>query len=435
MMFSLATEIAQCRGAGRPAYCGHVAKVVGVLVEAEGLPAAIGDLCRLDRAGSRPLLAEVVGLRGSTACLMAYGDLAGISAGARVTALGRRLDARVGESLLGRVLDGFGKPIDERGPLERTHSTPVDRTAPPPLSRANITDILYTGVRSIDGCLTLGRGQRIGIFAGSGVGKSTLLADIVRGAEMDIAVVCLVGERGREVRAFVEEALGEAGLKRSVIVVATSDRSPLERYKAPFLATSMAEYFRDQGRSVLLVMDSVTRFAAACREIGLAAGEPPTVKGYPPSFFATVPKLVERAGNASKGSITAIYTVLLDGDDPEDPVGDTLRGLLDGHIVLSRKLGNRGHFPAVDVLSSVSRLASKVTPPVHAGLARRLRELLAIYEENRDLIQIGAYKPGANPRLDAAIACWTRIEAFLKQETGMPSKPAEMLKMLEAAVA
>lgn len=410
-------------------------KVAGVMVEAEGLPSAIGDLCRLERAGMRPLLAEVVGLRGHTACVMPYGDTAGVAAGGRVVALHRRLDVRVGESLLGRVLDGFGNPIDNRGDLERTINIPVHRDAPPALTRANITEPMITGVRALDSCLTIGLGQRIGIIAGSGVGKSTLLGDIVRGSKIDVGVVALVGERGREVRAFVEEALGEAGLKRSVVVVATSDRSPLERYKAPFLATAIAEYFRDQGRRVVLVMDSVTRFAAACREIGLAAGEPPTVKGYPPSFFATVPRLVERAGTSEKGSITAIYTVLLDGDDPDDPVGDTMRGLLDGHVLLSRKLANRGHFPAIDLLASISRLFPKVTSAEHRAAATRVRELLATYEENRDLIQIGAYKSGANPRLDAAIQRYDKIESLLRQETGKSSQLDETLKLLLAAAA
>lgn len=430
----LQAEISRARGSARAAYCGRVLKVAGVIVEVEGLPSAIGDLCRLERVGARPLLAEVVGLRGHTACVMPYGDTTGIASGARVVALNRRLDVRVGDALLGRVLDGFGNPIDNKGALRNTSHANVHRDGPAPLSRPNITNAVATGVRAIDGCLTLGVGQRIGIFAGSGVGKSTLLADIVRAADIDIGVVALVGERGREVRSFVEEALGEAGLARSVVIVATSDRSPLERYKAPFLATAVAEHFRDNGRRVMLVMDSVTRFAAACREIGLAAGEPPTVKGYPPSFFATVPRLVERAGNAERGSITAIYTVLLDGDDPDDPVGDTMRGLLDGHIVLSRKLANRGHFPAIDLLGSISRLFPKVTNQEHRVGASKMRELLATYEENRDLIQIGAYKSGSNPKLDAAIARYERIEGFLKQESGAPCALPQTLDMLRAAV-
>jgi FliI/YscN family ATPase len=435
----LAHEASRVRGSARAAYCGRVVRVSGVLVEAEGLPAAVGDLCRLERQGldadRRFLLAEVVGLRGHVACLMPYGDTQGIAAGARVVALERRLDARTGDSLLGRVVDGFGRPIDNRGPLVNTVSVPVEREAPPPLDRAPITQLLPTGVRALDGCLSLGRGQRIGIFAGSGVGKSTLLADVVRGSEIDVAVVVLVGERGREVRAFLDESLGARGLDRSVVVVSTSDRPPLERYKAPFLGTAIAESFRDRGRNVLLVMDSVTRFAGACREIGLAAGEPPTVKGYPPSFFATVPRLVERAGTAQAGSITALYTVLLDGDDLDDPVGDTLRGLLDGHVVLSRRLANRGHFPAIDILASVSRLMPKVAAAPHRAAAQRLRELLATYEENRDLVQIGAYKPGTNPRLDAALERIVKIEEFLRQESGTSFGPSECLDKLRAAVA
>jgi FliI/YscN family ATPase len=424
-------EIARVRGSARAAYRGRIVKVAGVLVEAEGLPAAVGDLCRLERGSLRPMLAEVVGLKGDTACLMPYGDLTGVSAGGRVVALGRRLDVRTGDALLGRVLDGFGNPVDGGGPLLNTTQVPVHRDPPPPMHREGISQFVSTGVRAIDGCLTIGRGQRIGIFAGSGVGKSTLLADIVRGSEIDTAVVGLVGERGREVRAFVEDALGAAGLAKTVIVVATSDRSPLERYKAPFLATAIAESFRDRGRHVLLVMDSITRFAAACREIGLAAGEPPTVKGYPPSFFATVPRLVERAGTADRGSITAFYTVLLDGDDLDDPVGDTMRGLLDGHIVLSRRLANRGHFPAIDVLSSVSRLMPRVATAPHRALAMRIREWLSVYEENRDLVQIGAYKSGTNPRLDAAIQRAPAIEAFLQQESGRSCAFADTLNILQ----
>ncbi|MBL8695841.1 MAG: FliI/YscN family ATPase [Planctomycetes bacterium] len=433
-MSRLAQALARVPGSARASYCGRIQRVAGVLVEASGLPAAVGDLCRLERPGDRPLLAEVVGLHGDVACLMPYGDLQGVCAGGAVTALNRRLDVATGDSLLGRVLDGFGKPTDGKGPLGPTVSMPVHRDAPPPLTRAPIEKMLVTGVRAIDGCLTLGRGQRIGIFAGSGVGKSTLLAEVARGSEADVSVIALIGERGREVKAFIEEALGEEGLRRSVIIVSTSDRPPLERYKAAFLATAIAESFRDRGRQVVLVMDSITRFAAACREIGLAAGEPPTVKGYPPSFFATAPKLVERAGTASTGAITAMYTVLLDGDDIDDPVGDTMRGLLDGHVVLSRKLANRGHFPAIDLLGSVSRLMSRVADPAHRQNAQRLRELLSVFEENRDLVQIGAYKPGTNPKLDAAIARMDRIEAFLRQDMSSPSSLAQTQAALAAAV-
>jgi FliI/YscN family ATPase len=435
----LGSELARVAGSARAHYWGRVLRVSGVLVEAEGLPAAVGDLCRIERSQAsrenRYVLAEVVGLRGPTACLMPYGDLAGIAAGGRVVALERRLDVRIGDGLLGRVLDGFGNPIDGKGAIEHTGTVPVHRESPPPLSRANITQFLPTGIRAIDGCLTVGRGQRVGIFSGSGVGKSTLLADIVRGSDIDVAVVGLVGERGREVRAFLEDALGKDGLRRSVVIVSTSDRPPLERFKAPFLATAVAESFRDAGRNVLLVVDSITRFAAACREIGLAAGEPPTVRGYPPSFFATVPKLVERAGMSETGAITAFYTVLLDGDDIDDPVGDTLRGLLDGHVVLSRKLANRGHFPAIDVLGSVSRLMPRVAAKPQREAAARLRELLANYEEHRDLVQIGAYKSGTNPALDAALERIGKIEAFLRQESGARSPAEQTWDSLRAAIA
>jgi len=434
-MNALELAMGRVRGAARASYRGRVARVTGVLVEADGIPVAVGELCRIEREGAPPLLAEVVGLRGNAACLMPYGDLQGVATGAGVIALDRRLDVRTGDSLLGRVLDGFGNPIDARGPLRATHSVPVHRDAPPALTRAPILHPVETGVRAIDGCLTLGHGQRIGIFAGSGVGKSTLLADVVRGAKIDVAVVALVGERGREVRSFIEDALGPEGLRRSVVVVSTSDRSPLERFKAAFLATAIAEDFRDRGRKVAFVMDSVTRFAGACREIGLAAGEPPTVKGYPPSFFATMPKLVERAGVTDAGSITALYTVLLEGDDLDDPVGDTLRGLLDGHIVLSRRLANRGHFPAIDVLASLSRLMPRVVDSAHRDAAAALRECLATYEENRDLVQIGSYRAGANPRLDAAIARIDRVEAFLRQRTGSANAWSETLSALRAAVA
>jgi flagellum-specific ATP synthase len=434
----LGNELPRVAGAARAFYCGRIVRISGVLVEAEGVPAAIGDLCRLERSqavgGPRYVLAEVVGLRGPTACLMPYGDLMGIAAGGRVVALDRRLEVRVGEGLLGRVLDGFGNPMDGKGPLSHTSSVSVQRESPPPLTRANITQMLPTGIRAIDGCLSVGRGQRIGIFAGSGVGKSTLLADIVRGSEIDVAVVVLVGERGREVRAFLEDALGAKGLSRSVVIVSTSDRPPLERFKAPFLATAIAEQFRDAGRNVLFVLDSITRFAAACREIGLAAGEPPTVKGYPPSFFATVPKLVERAGTSATGAITAFYAVLLDGDDLDDPVGDTLRGLLDGHLVLSRKLANRGHFPSIDLLASVSRLMPRVAEPAQRKAAMQLRELLSAYEEHRDLVQIGAYKPGTNPKLDAALERIGRIEGFLRQESGTHSQLSDTRRALAEAV-
>lgn len=395
---------------------GRVTKLVGILVEATGIPATMGELCRIEKAdGSEPLLAEVVGFRGEATLLMPFGDMMGLGVGAPASTLGRRFTVQASPKLLGRVIDGFGRPIDGLGSIPPGAEMSVHREAPLPLERVPIDQTLETGIRAIDGLNTLGKGQRVGIFSGSGVGKSTLLSQLTRGTKADVAVVCLIGERGREVQAFLKEALGLEGLARSVVVAATSDRPPIERYKGAFVATAIAEWFRDQGKDVLLLMDSVTRFAAACREIGLALGEPPTLKGYPPSFFATVPKLVERLGRTKNGSITGLYTVLIDADDMDDPVGDTLRGLLDGHIILSRSLANRNHFPAIDVLASLSRLMSTVAAPDHKGNAGKFRDLLATYEENRDLVQIGAYRQGMNPKLDLALGRIQAMEFFLRQ--------------------
>ena len=399
-----------------PFYLGRVARVSGVMVEATGVPAAMGELCRIRRPGriGGDVEAEVVGFRGSTTLLMPHGELSGLAPMQEVIALRRSFSVAVGDELLGRVVDGFGRPLDERPSLDPAHRRSVHRRAPAPLERM-----------PIDGFCTLGRGQRLGIFAGSGVGKSSLLGQVVRGTDADAMVVCLVGERGREVRAFLDDVLGAEGMERAVIVVATSDRTPIERFMAPFVAVTIAEHFRDQGRNALLVMDSVTRFAGAAREIGLAAGEPPTVRGYPPSFFATIPKLIER-----KGSITGLLTVLLDGDDLNDPVADTLRGLLDGHVCLSRDLANRGHFPAIDVLGSLSRLASELVDPEAAGHVQRLREMLAVYSDGRDLVEIGAYKPGTNPRLDAALEVMPAIDSFLRQNRAEHSSLAETRELI-----
>ncbi len=404
-------------GAAQPYYHGQVDVVSGVIVEAQGVPAAMGELCAIDRGRLGAIEAEVVGFRGSTTLLMPHGELEGIAPRQTVTALGRSFSVPVGPGLLGRSLDGFGRPIDALGELRACQQRRVRGAAPAPLLRAPIRERLQTGVRAIDGLNTLGRGQRLGIFAGSGVGKSTLLGQITRGTDADVIVVALIGERGREVRGFLEDVLGEEGRRKAVSVVATSDRTPMERFLAPFVATTCAEYFRDQGLDVLLVMDSITRFAAASREIGLAAGEPPTIRGYPPSFFATVPKLVERMGRAERGSITGLITVLLDGDDPNEPVADTLRGLLDGHLLLSRELAHRGHFPAIDVLASLSRLMPSVVDAGHASAAQRMREDLASWRDGRDLVEIGAYKPGTNPRLDGALQRLGAIETFLRQGT------------------
>jgi len=414
----------------RPFYRGRVEVVSGVLVEAAGVRAALGEVCRIDRGRLGIVDAEVVGFRGSSALLMPHGDLVGIAPGQEVVSTGRTFEIGVSEDLLGRVLDGFASPLDGGPRVSRAAVLAVRREAPPPLERVPIDAALPTGVRVVDGLNTIGRGQRLGVFAGSGVGKSTLLGQITRGTEAEVVVCCLVGERGREVRAFVEEVLGEAGRTKSVLVVATSDRPPIERFLAPFVAVTIAEFFRDSGRDVLMVMDSVTRFAGASREIGLAAGEPPTVRGYPPSFFATVPKLLERMGRTRLGSITGLITVLLENDDPNEPVADTLRGLLDGHLLLSRELFQAGHFPAVDVLGSLSRLMPDLAPPDVLRRAAALRDALAAHREGRDLIEIGAYKAGTNPRLDRALELLPTIETFLRQPLGELTPIEHTLELL-----
>ena len=424
------------REGARPVWRGRVDQVSGVIVEALGVPAAMGELCRIERGSLGAVEAEVVGFRGASTLLMPHGDLDGIAPRQPVIALGRAFGIRAGPELLGRVLDGFGTPVDGGPALPRSmEHRRVRGGAPPPLSRTPITAPLTTGVRAIDATCLLGRGQRLGIFSGSGVGKSTLLGQIKRGADADVLVVALVGERGREVRAFLDEVLDADARARTVTVVATSDRPPIERFLAPFAAVTAAESFRDRGADVLFVMDSVTRFAAAAREIGLAAGEPPTVRGYPPSFFATVPKLVERLGRSSAGSITGLLTVLLDADDPNEPVADTLRGLLDGHLFLSRDLAHRGHYPAIDVLASLSRLMNAIASPRHRQLAQALRETLAQWKEGRDLVEIGAYKAGANPAFDRALALLPAIDAFLRQPFEESSPLEQTLQRLEAIFA
>jgi len=430
----LRSEIQSC---SRAVWRGHVREVSGVMVEATGVPAAMGELCRIERGSVLgPIEAEVVGFRGATTLLMPHGGMDGIAPRQAVLALGRPFAIRTGPELLGRVLDGFGLPIDGGPPLgPGLARSRVRKDAPPPLGREPIDRPLATGVRAIDGTCLLGRGQRLGIFSGSGVGKSTLLGQITRGTDADARVVALVGERGREVRAFLDEVLDEETRRKTVMVVATSDRAPIERFLAPFVAVTVAESLRDAGRDVLFVMDSVTRFAAASREIGLAAGEPPTVRGYPPSFFATVPQLVERLGRTSRGSITGLLTILLDGDDPNEPVADTLRGLLDGHLYLSRELAQRGHFPAIDVLASLSRLMNAVASRKHRSMAQSLREALALWREGRDLVEIGAYKPGTNERLDRAMLLVPGIEGFLRQETEELTGFEQTLARLETLLA
>jgi flagellum-specific ATP synthase len=398
-------------------FTGRITRVVGVTVECTGIQAALGDLCLIRFPGSREgIMAELVGFKEDRSVLMPLDELDGIGPGSEVVPLGRCLGVKAGPFLLGRVLDGLGRPIDGGDPFPAAQEIPVIRPAPMPLDRSSIDEPLSTGVRALDGFMTVGKGQRVGIFAGSGVGKSTLLGKIARESRADVSVIALVGERGREVRAFIEDNLGQSGLARSVVVAATSDRSPLMRFKGAYVATAIAEYFRDQGKDVILMMDSITRFAMSAREIGLAMGEPPTAKSYPPSLFSNLPRLFERLGNTDKGSITGIYTVLVEGDDLNDPVADSARSLLDGHVVLSRDLANRHHYPAVDVLGSVSRIMDRIVDPGHVEAAGRLREIMAVYEANADLINIGAYKEGSNPLIDKAIGIMTPLDAFLKQD-------------------
>ncbi|MDH7602696.1 MAG: flagellar protein export ATPase FliI [Armatimonadota bacterium] len=396
---------------------GSVSQVIGVIVESNGPPCGVGELCKiyLDDT-SEPALAEVVGFREHRTLLMPFSPISNIRPGSSVVATGSSLRVPVSTKLLGRILDGLGRPLDGKGDIEPEKEVPTSASPPHPLARRRISEPLPLGIRAIDGLITIGKGQRVGIFAGSGVGKSTLLGMIARNTTADVNVIGLIGERGREVREFLEKDLGEEGLARSVVVVATSDQIPVVRLRGAQVATAVAEYFRDQGLDVLLMMDSVTRVAWAQREIGLASGEPPTTRGYTPSVFAFLPQLLERSGCSSRGSITGLYTVLVEADDMNEPVADTVRGILDGHIVLSRDLAARNHYPAIDVLASVSRLMSDVTTPEHRLLAGKLREVLATYKANEDLINIGAYAAGSNPKIDFAISRIDAVNSFLKQQ-------------------
>jgi len=396
---------------------GRVAQVVGLTIESLGPEVNIGSCC-LIRAGkyAEPVVTEVVGFRGNHVLLMPMGNIAGIGPGSIVEAMGRPLTLKISDEILGRVLNGLGHPMDDLPPVEGI-DFPITNQPPNPLIRNRISKSMSVGVKAIDGLLTIGRGQRVGIFAGSGVGKSTLLGMIARNTQADISVISLVGERGREVREFIEKDLGVEGLKRSVVVVATSDMPALVRLKCAEVATAIAEYFRDQGRDVMLMMDSLTRFAMAQREVGLATGEPPVTRGYTPSVFASMPRLLERAGNSDKGSITGLYTVLVDGDDLTEPVTDTARGILDGHIVLNRKIANRNHYPAIDVLASVSRVMPDIVDKEHKRKANEIKKSMAIYADAEDLINIGAYVKGSSADIDDAIAKHASINGFLTQAT------------------
>jgi len=399
---------------------GRVVAATGVLLRVVLPGARVGDLVRVRRPGGE-LTAEIVGFQEAEALALPLGELAGVGPDDAVEATGGRFEIGVGPALLGRVLDGLGRPLDGLPPPVCARRAPVDRDPPPALARRPVREPLATGVRAIDALLTLGVGQRVGLFAGSGVGKSTLLGAIARGASADVVVVGLVGERGREVAEFLERSLGAEGRRRSVVVVATSDAQPIERLRAAQVATTIAEGFRDEGKSVLLLLDSVTRVARAQREIGLAAGEPPARRGYPPSVFAMLPRLLERSGQGERGAITAVYTVLVEGGDLDEPVADEVRGILDGHIVLDRAIAARGHYPAIDVTRSISRVMDQVTKPEHASAAVRIRALLAAYEEKRDLVTLGAYAAGSDPRVDRAIAALPELERFLTQGAGEPA--------------
>lgn len=412
---------------------GRVTQVIGLTIEAQGLNAQVSELCYITSAeGQTSIPAEVMGFRDERTLLMPLGEMHGIGPGSTVRATGSLLKVPVGEGLLGRVLDGLGNPIDGKGPIISSTAYPVAGSVPHPLGRIPISQPLETGVRAIDGFLTVGKGQRIGIFAGSGVGKSTTMGMIARHARANVSVIALIGERGREVQEFIQRDLGPDGLARSVVVVSTSDQPALLRLKGAWSATAIAEYFRDQGQDVTFMMDSVTRFAMAQREIGLAIGEPPAMKGYTPSVFALLPKLMERTGAGECGTITGFYTVLVEGDDLTEPITDAVRSILDGHIVLSRELATQNHYPAIDVLDSVSRVMPAITDKPHRVAASQLRDLLATYHKASDLINIGAYAHGSNPAIDRAIALMPSILDFLRQGAHEPTPYDKTLHQLHA---
>jgi flagellum-specific ATP synthase len=428
----LGTSLSRVEGAPPFTVCGRVTRVIGSVVEVSSVPVAVGELCRIIPDERSAMLAQAAGFHDRGVLLMPLGEIEGIHPGAVVVPLGRGFYAHVGDGMIGRVLDGLGRPLDGKGPIGTTVRRPLTAKLANPLQRSLIRSPLGTGVRAIDGLLTLGQGQRIGIMAGSGVGKSVLLGMIARHTTADVNVIALCGERGREVREFIERDLGTEGLRRSVVVAATSDQAAVVRATGALVATAIAESFRDQGLNVLLMMDSITRVAMAWREIGLAVGEPPTTKGYPPSVFASLPRLLERAGTARKGSITGLYTVLVEGDDFNEPIADATRSILDGHIVLARHLANAKHFPAIDVLASVSRVRESVVSRAHLEAADTVLRLEAAYRAHEDLIVVGAYKNGADPIVDAAIALRAPIRSFLCQTADDHSSPEEVRARLLA---
>lgn len=395
---------------------GEISQIIGLIIESNGPPSCIGDLCYIySRRDAKPLWGEVVGFREDKVLLMPYGELGSLRPGALVVNTGKKMSVKVGPELLGRVVNGLGQAIDNNGPLHATKSYSTTNEVINPLMRKRIREPVSMGVKSIDAFMTIGKGQRMGIFAGSGVGKSTTLGMIARNTSADLNVIALVGERGREVREFIENSLGEEGLKKSVVVVVTSDQPALLKIKAAQVATTIAEYFRDGGRDVLFMLDSITRVAMAYREVGLAVGEPPATRGYTPSVFANLPKILERSGTSDKGTITGLYTVLVEGDDFNEPVSDTVRGILDGHVALSRDLAEQNHYPAVDILGSISRVMVDITSPEHRKAAGRIKDLLANYNRSKDLINIGAYVKGTDPKIDKAIDIMPALNNFLRQ--------------------
>lgn len=413
-------------------HLGKVVKIVGLTIESVGPNAKLNDLCRIiiDKGRNISIMAEVVGFRDKRLLLMPYESVEGLGVGCIVENTGHPLSVCVGDEMLGHTLDGMGRPTDVEE-LSLREEYPVDAPPPDPMERVIISEVLPLGVKAVDGLITVGKGQRIGIFAGSGVGKSTLLGMFARNTKADINVIALIGERGREVREFIERDMGEEGMRRSVVIVATSDRPALLRRNAAKTATAIAEYFRDQGKDVLLMMDSLTRFSMAQREIGLASGEPPVTRGYPPSVYSEMPKLLERAGNSDKGSITGLYTVLVDGDDFNEPITDTARSILDGHIMLDRKLAHKNHYPAIDVLQSISRVMSSIADSKHKEAAGKLKNVMATYQEAEDLINIGAYKSGSNKNIDYAIEKIDAVNEFLLQETHDKFSFEEIMSMME----
>lgn len=412
---------------------GKVKNVAGIMIEVTGIEAKVGDICTIYGADDHLTTSEVVGFKDENVLLMSYGDMKGISPGAFVQTTGTQLKVPVGNFLIGRTVDATGYPMDGKGDFtDITEFYDVEGKPANPMERVRISERMTYGIKPIDGMLTIGKGQRMGIFAGSGVGKSTLMGMIARNIKADVNVIALVGERGREVTEFIEKDLGPEGMSRSVLVVATSDQPAMLRVKCASVATAIAEYFKDQGMDVLLMMDSLTRFAMAQREIGLAIGEPPIARGYTPSIYAELPKLLERAGNFQSGSITGIYTVLVEGDDTNEPISDTVRSIIDGHIVLSRDLAHKNHFPAIDVGASISRLMNDIATPEHKAAASRLRDMLAEYNKNIDLISIGAYKHGSNPKLDEAVDKIDEINGFLKQEVGESFSFEETIKLMSS---